>query len=149
MMWKIIFVLPCFTVLVNAVGNHEEGSTSTEGPTQNPNIREWVNSLVVINISDWSTLSTGPSKNQKDLARDALKNSGCPTDIVEVLLLNSYIFNWPDHFKEKNPNRYTTTFHLKLLTCRRIPGAPVVYVSHIDNIWVPKPGLLFVFDKLE
>ncbi|XP_050427508.1 E3 ubiquitin-protein ligase NRDP1-like [Adelges cooleyi] len=149
MMWKIIFVLPCFTVLVNAVGNHEEGSTSTGGPTPFPNIEDWADSLEEIKISDWSNLSTGPSPNQKDLASDALKNSGCPTDIVEVLLLNSYIFNWPDHFKERNPNGYKTTFHIKYLACRRIPGAPVVYVSHISNIGVPEPGLLFVFDKLE
>ncbi|XP_050426477.1 E3 ubiquitin-protein ligase NRDP1-like [Adelges cooleyi] len=122
---------------------------TTEGPTPHPNIEDWINSLVVINITNWSTLSPGPSKYQKDLTRDALKNSGCPTDIVEDLLLKSYLFNWPDHFKKRTPKGFKMNFNIKHLIYRRIPGVPVVYVAHIGNEAVPKPGILLIFDRLE
>ncbi|XP_050434234.1 E3 ubiquitin-protein ligase NRDP1-like [Adelges cooleyi] len=120
---------------------------TTEPPVTFKRVEVWTNSLEVKTITDWTTLTQNPNDDQISSTRDALTKSGCPSGIVDILLYNSDLRNWTNHLKNRRNDGYDID-NMKKLTCRSIPGAPVVYVARSDNELVPPTGLLFIFDSL-
>ncbi|XP_050434228.1 E3 ubiquitin-protein ligase NRDP1-like [Adelges cooleyi] len=110
-------------------------------------LERWIEDLNVQTITDWTTLIHVPEEYQTEDADRALAMSKCPTSIIDTLLNNSDWRKWPDSLKDTRctePNMDK----IKQLKCKRIPGAPVVYVGHANNSSVPYPGILLIFEKL-
>ncbi|XP_050426675.1 E3 ubiquitin-protein ligase NRDP1-like [Adelges cooleyi] len=139
MLWKIIFLLSCFNVLVNATGGWFSKWFSTPpsqsnllNVTEEPNlfqrIEQWIESLEVKVVKFWGPLARKPNQDQKRKAKAALEDSKCPTGAVDTILLNSHIRNWPE----------------QILNTR----SRVVYVAHSDNDFVSQAGILFIFESL-
>ncbi|XP_050426466.1 E3 ubiquitin-protein ligase NRDP1-like [Adelges cooleyi] len=135
MIWKIIFLLSCFDVLVNAGQPSpffEEPPSRTVATVPFRTLQEWAPTLQLTHITNWTTLQHEPDNDQKDAAEFALKSSKCPTNIIDMLVWRSQINQWPDHLKNTagtGPN----IDNIRTLTCRRIPGAPIVYVGYPDT----------------
>ncbi|XP_050443167.1 E3 ubiquitin-protein ligase NRDP1-like isoform X3 [Adelges cooleyi] len=169
MNWKIIFLLPCFTVLVNAgacnqpsrtyspeqtgessqmddnTGEYSRLDNNPENLHPNASIQGWLGPLEKMTNINWSTSSYIPTTEEKDNVKAGLINSGCPPDILEGLLVNSQQITWP-------PDRYTTNAGnrslLKSYTLRKIPNITAVVVAAFENDSVPEPGLLLIFKRL-
>ncbi|XP_050426668.1 E3 ubiquitin-protein ligase NRDP1-like isoform X1 [Adelges cooleyi] len=158
MLWKIIFLLSCFNVLVNATGGWFSKWFSTPpsqsnllNVTEEPNlfqrIEQWIESLEVKVVKFWGPLARKPNQDQKRKAKAALEDSKCPTGAVDTILLNSHIRNWPEQILNTRNDDYDLE-SIKQLICRRIPGSRVVYVAHSDNDFVSQAGILFIFESL-
>ncbi|XP_050426695.1 uncharacterized protein LOC126841683 [Adelges cooleyi] len=147
MIWKIIFLLSCFNVLVSASPPLQTPSSSRQIPFAS--LDDWAENLEVITITNWTTLQHELDDNQKNAAVEALKNSYCPILIEDDIVKNSDLSKWPARLKNTagtGPN----IDNIRTLTCRRIPGAPILYVGYSDtsNHSVNYPGMLFIFDSL-
>ncbi|XP_050426657.1 E3 ubiquitin-protein ligase NRDP1-like [Adelges cooleyi] len=157
MIWKIILLLPCFTVLVNAgcersslnTPNSPNPQTQTVDPIPYETYDQWANSLPAYNVTDWTSLKPTPRDDDRRATRKALVKSRCPRRLVTPLLEKSAIQNWPAYLK--NDTGYDITV-LRNLNFRRIPNAPILIVAPLDNLSkdpsVDPPGLIFVLERL-
>ncbi|XP_050426865.1 E3 ubiquitin-protein ligase NRDP1-like [Adelges cooleyi] len=143
MIWKIILLLSCFNVLVNA-GGRCSGGTSSRDPKPFRNNLEWINSLQAYPKLNWDRLIREPNDDDKEAAKDALVKSGCPTNSLDELLGTSHCDMWPSHLKsDKAP--YAVMSRLIL---RRIADSRVAYVERYPNFQVNSP-LILIFESFE
>ncbi|XP_050426712.1 uncharacterized protein LOC126837031 [Adelges cooleyi] len=140
MIGKIIVLLPCYIALVNA-GEHWCCScvSSTEATVQYRNYDDWVGSLEITTLPDWTTLIREPDNDKKDTVRKALNKSGCPSGVVNILLENSHFHNCPDGLKNRLQDGYDIDI-LRTLAFKSIPEVPALLL--------PAQRLLLIFDSL-
>ncbi|XP_050426792.1 uncharacterized protein LOC126837078 isoform X2 [Adelges cooleyi] len=163
MNWKIIFLLPCFTVLVNAgacnkpsrtyspeqTGEYSRLENNTEALQPYETIEEWLANLPLqtITVDECHTLAFTPKQNQIDHAKPGLINSRCPSNIVDVLLGTSVQSKRPPELAEslaQNRSNILTSY-----TFRRIPNVPALLAASAENPSLPGPGILFIFNQLK
>ncbi|XP_050435010.1 E3 ubiquitin-protein ligase NRDP1-like [Adelges cooleyi] len=157
MIWKIVFLLTCFNVLVDAGGCCEPGGTltdevsdvdnNTEVPQPYETIAQWLEVLKEQGYIDWTKLAKTPRNNQIENARAGLAYSRCPSTILGDLLKSSKQINWPPELASAI-TRFERSV-LRTYTYRRIPKTQAVFLAPSENQGVPESGLLLIFDKLE
>ncbi|XP_050441620.1 uncharacterized protein LOC126846340 [Adelges cooleyi] len=154
MMWKIILLLPCFDVLVNAglLSPYFTGSSSQSSDCQPveqtdpyPNFVNWVISLHSTG-ANWTSLDRELDVEKINNAREKLKLSRCPPGDVESLITNSNWDNWPTELRSPQ-EPFINESYMNGLTLRSIPELSAVVATVSDNLGkgLKWPGILFFF----
>ncbi|XP_050426800.1 E3 ubiquitin-protein ligase NRDP1-like isoform X3 [Adelges cooleyi] len=167
MNWNIIFLLPCFTVLVNAGACNQPSRTYSPEQTGESSqiddntgefsrlennvydsISEWKQQLVAEPTVNWDDLICFPKDVDKAAAESALTYSGCPTGKKIELLPTIHCAYWPVSIKSNQPPYYSKT-NIRKLSLYRIPDTRVVYVATSERpVRVDSPGFLLTFSSL-
>ncbi|XP_050426457.1 uncharacterized protein LOC126836841 [Adelges cooleyi] len=92
MIWKIIFFLPCFNVVVCPRW------WRSQYPEPYRSFVSWLNDRAVTNV-EMSTWDSDPSQTSKDTVREQLRLSRCPAADVGRLITNSDKITWPTQIK--------------------------------------------------
>ncbi|XP_050426853.1 E3 ubiquitin-protein ligase NRDP1-like [Adelges cooleyi] len=145
MIWKIILLLSCFHVLVNAGGNCSGG---TSAPTPHRTIADWKNELVANPVLNWDHLICFPKDDDKEAVVRALIYSGCPTESLQHLLDTSHWNTWPIQIKSAD-DPFISKTNMNRLSLYRILNTRVVYVANSQRpVKVNFPGLIFIFNSI-
>ncbi|XP_050434229.1 E3 ubiquitin-protein ligase NRDP1-like [Adelges cooleyi] len=149
MIWKIIFFLPCFNVVVCPRWWRSQSSSyarmQQEYPEPYRNFVSWLNDRAVTSV-DMSTWDSVPSQTSKDTVREQLRLSRCPAADVGRLITNSDKNTWPTQIKSGQAPYYNAHY-MTSMTFRQIPETSAVVAACSDNPTrgLPSPGILIFF----
>ncbi|XP_050426843.1 uncharacterized protein LOC126837090 [Adelges cooleyi] len=148
MIWKIILLLSCFNVLVNAGGSCSGGASGADEDYQaHDTISEWIDTLNADPNIDWNRLIIHIDSDDKKDAKAALMSSGVPKDDLNELLVTCNWNTWPSQIKS-NQHPYVNKSNMAKLSLYRIPDTRIVYAAPNVSQQVSSPGILMVFTSL-
>lgn len=122
---------------------------SGSSPTENEDLRRWVNSLQMSRVTRWGGMISTPDAVLQTVIKRALIECGCPSSIVNDLMENSHERRWPPGLATLEARQHNRRVYESYI-CKRIPGKQAVIVMACDNEHMAEdmmlePGLVMIF----